>query len=82
MLEPERTQKIWCLRVTYSIRKFTRAQARARIRAPTTTHPHTHTHTQKYAILIAFYDNNGLVNATQYYVKPTFPVLFLFFGFK
>ena len=42
MLEPERTQKIWRLRVTYSIRKFTGAQARARIRAPT----HTHTHTE------------------------------------
>jgi hypothetical protein len=44
MLEPERTQTIWRLRVAFWISKFTRAKIHACDRAP--THRHTHTHTE------------------------------------
>ena len=46
MVEPERPQEIGCLRVACWIRKAIRAKAHARA--------NTHTHTQKFAILIAF----------------------------
>ena len=50
IVEPERTQTIWRLRVAYWIRKnaCTRASTRARscIHTHPPTHPHTHTHTQ------------------------------------
>ena len=45
MVEPERTQTIWRLRVAYWISKPKRAQAYARARAPTPTHQNTDTHT-------------------------------------
>ena len=66
IVQPERMQIIWRLRVAYRISKPTCAQAHTRVRAPTptpthtaartNTHtlPHAHAHTQKYVIIIAF----------------------------
>ena len=51
MVEPERPETIWRMRVACWINKATRAQAHTRTRAPTPTHAHTysraraHTHT-------------------------------------
>ena len=112
IVEPERTQTIWRLRVAYWIRKnaCTRASTRARscIHTHPPTHPHTHTHThtqhthghwhthtcacshpsasaharapahthiQEYVILTASHGNSSFVNAPQYYVSRTLPVL-------
>ena len=55
MVETERPQKTWRLRVAYWIRTDTRTQAHARARAPTptttptTTHTHTNTHPHQHA---------------------------------
>jgi hypothetical protein len=49
MVEPERTQTIWRLRVAYWISKPTRAKEHARIRA--STFPPTHTHTPTKALI-------------------------------
>ena len=60
MVEPERPQKIWRMRVACWIGKDTRTQAHACAHAPTPTHmhaltrTHTRTHTEKCAILFAF----------------------------
>jgi hypothetical protein len=62
VVEPERMQTTWYLRVTYCISKPTRAQAHARLCVP--THTHTHTHTQKYVILIAFHAPQCYVTCT------------------
>jgi hypothetical protein len=70
MVEPERPQTIWRIRVACP--KATRAQARARSH----THTHTHTHTHKYVILIAFPLQQWFANAPQCYVLHTLPVLF------
>ena len=53
MVEPERTQTIWHLRVACWIIK--------QPHTPTLMHPPTHAraHMQKYVILIAFNGNNG-----------------------
>jgi hypothetical protein len=62
LVEPERTQKIWRLRVAYWISKSTRARPHGRPRISTPTHPSTspppHTHT-----LIAFHGSSGFVMA-------------------
>ena len=77
MVEPERTHKIWRLRVACWIIKLTRAQAHARACAPTHTQTHARTRmplptralerartlTQKYVILYAFHGNSGFVDA-------------------
>jgi hypothetical protein len=49
VVEPERPQTIWRLRVAYWISKVRRAHANARARAPTPPPPHppTHTHAQR-----------------------------------
>jgi hypothetical protein len=55
IVDPERLQAIWRLRVAYWINEATRAQPHARARASTTPPPtHTHTRTEKYVILTAF----------------------------
>jgi hypothetical protein len=51
MVEAERTQKIWRLRVAYWISNATCVHAHDSARA---VRPHPHTHTQKYVALIAF----------------------------
>ena len=55
MVEPERTQTIWRLRVAYWVRKPTHAQAHARARAPTLTKPTTpaHSHTDASTHMLA-----------------------------
>ena len=53
MVEPEKTQTIWRLRVAYWISTPTRAR----------------THTQKYVIFTAFHGIGGFVNAAVLYVK-------------
>ena len=71
MVEPERTQKIWRLRVAHWISK----QEQARARAPTPTNPHAHA--QKYVILVAFlHAKSGFVHAPQCYVIRILRVLF------
>ena len=53
MVEPEKIQIIWHLRVAYCMSERTRWEAHARVRARTLTHPppspktHTHTHTHR-----------------------------------
>ena len=49
MVESERKQKIWRLRVAHSISKPTKAQAHAEARATTPTPPHARTHIQQHA---------------------------------
>jgi hypothetical protein len=46
MVQREAPQKIWCMRVACCVSKATREKS--------TPPPPTHTHTHKYAILIAF----------------------------
>ena len=61
MVQPERTQTIWRLRVAYWIGKLTRAQVHARAHAP--THRNARCHPQKHVTFIAFHGNSGSVNA-------------------
>ena len=71
MVEPERSQREWRLRVVYWISK----QAKDNTLAPTPVRARTHT--QKYVIPIAFHDNIGFLNAPQCYVRRTLPLLFV-----
>jgi hypothetical protein len=73
MVEPERSQREWRLRVVYWISK----QAKDNTLAPTPVRAHTHTHTQKYVIPIAFPYNIGFLNVPQCYVRRTLPLLFV-----
>jgi hypothetical protein len=67
----------------YALRAgLARLYARIRMHKPrrSDTHMHAHTrkhaHTDQYVILIAFPQQNDLVNAPQYYVIRTLPMLF------
>jgi hypothetical protein len=62
-VEPERSKKIWRMRVAFRISKATRVQAQA-----TGLHQHTRvlTHTSMYYLLL-FHDND-FVNVPHYYV--------------
>ena len=60
VVETEKPHKVWCMRVTCSIRKATRPRlcTHAHTHAHECTNPgaaraNTHTHTQKYVMLIA-----------------------------
>ena len=67
MMEPERPQTIWRLRVAHWIR----------LQARPCTHTHTdaRTHAQKYLVLIAFPQHQWFRNAPQCYMTRTLPVL-------
>jgi hypothetical protein len=60
VVEPEKLQTIWHMRVACWIRNATCMQAHARARAPTHTRMHMHAfthariHTKKYVTLLAF----------------------------
>jgi hypothetical protein len=63
---------IW-RRVVCWISKATHAQAHASARAP--RHTHTHTHTEIRNPYFFSHDDNSFVNAPQYYVIRTLPLL-------
>jgi hypothetical protein len=81
LVQPEKPQATWCMRVACSISKATRAKAHARAHAPTPTATHTHTHsrTQKYVIYSFSMATRGFIKAPQYniysYVAPSSSVL-------
>ena len=52
VVQPERTQTIWRLRVAYWISKPTCAQAHACVLAATYTHTHARTHTHAHALAL------------------------------
>ena len=83
--EPERPQTaIWRMRIECWIIKGTCAQGHARSRAPTTTPPPSHTHRflfyiffiSYFFLFFAFPLQHGYVNAPQYYVIHTLPVMY------
>jgi hypothetical protein len=79
VVEQERPQTIWRMRVACWIGKAARAQAHARAPAPTPTYMHaltrsrtqSHTHTHKYVTLTAFRGYRGHVNAPRCFVIRT-----------
>jgi hypothetical protein len=77
VVQPDRTQmKIWCTRIAWWVNKATHTHTHT----PTHTYTHTHTHTQthiKYVILIGFHCKNGYMNAPQFCVIRTLPILFI-----
>ena len=76
MVEPERTQTIWRMRVAYSISKPKRAQAHTSANAPTPTHLPTHVDARIHTH--ALYN----VNAPKYYVIRTLPVLLAYINYS
>jgi hypothetical protein len=68
MVEPDRQQTMWQMRVACWISKDTRVQAHARAHAPTHVNAragtHTHPHTERnMRFLLFFHGNSGVVNA-------------------
>jgi hypothetical protein len=75
LVQPERKQKIWRLRVVYWISKEAQARACAPTATPLTPPPPT----QKYVILTAFHGKSGFVKVRQCYVTRTLTLLFTLF---
>ena len=73
VVELERPQRTWHMRVACWISMGARAQAHARARAPTPPPPQTQ---RNMYYLMLFHINNGYANAPHYYVIRTLPVLF------
>jgi hypothetical protein len=79
IVEPEMPQMAIWRSVSCWISKATHAQAHASARTPTPTHARTNALAHKYRNtqdLLLFHSNNGFMNAPQYYVLRTLPVLF------
>ena len=53
LVEPERPQTMWCMRVACWVSKATRAQGNPPL-THARTHPRAHMHTHKYVIIFAF----------------------------
>ena len=71
MVEPDRTQTIWPLRVVYWISEPTRAQKHACACVPLRTHARAHRNVHN---TYCFHDN-GFVNVPHCYVIRSLPVL-------